>query len=323
MKYAHVLTARTDNRFCQEVFEAVGGTLSLLSSLQSRQHQPLERYSGRDKAPAGASVMPELHDLVEEFPPDKLGKKYLYESYALREDLIILQRAKPLSRSCRSERGLVLVNVPISFSDVAEAYPRSVIAGYASSDEEQARLQKTCGQENAFFLRYGRKKQEGTMPFIYGHIPAYLDLNGFRGIILSDEVDAMVAETSRDVLIKVGTEVGCGSCIVIRRAFDVQRVFLKEHGNDIGALFRYSVFNGLANVEELPLLGKAGRCSRYHPRTQEFLGRGISHCGGTQQIEMSRKAAEKFFRQMRRRYKKYKDQLPRAELKRMEKFIDS
>jgi len=282
MEFRHILTRNDGDRAAQEIFDTFWA-IDFYRSPEDNNPQLLGLHLDfRETPPGGRPPIPRLYDLIGEFPPSQIHDGgFLYSHYANRTEKISFRSTTPISAEQRLGSGLVLVNLPVPFSKVVGAYPNAVVAGYARSDEEQAQLREACGVDGAYFFRYGRGQEDATRFVHSSDTIRLLGLSGFRGLVTEYDIDPIIAEGARKDLLAVST--GCSTCQAARRYFDVQQLFLQR--GDVRGLFRLSPVADLAEESEYPLIGSPGRCHRYHPLTQEFLGRGI--CKGIESHNQS------------------------------------
>ena len=279
-----MFTGNNNDRFLQEVYDAFG-QVKIFSSLGDRSPHLLTYHYEKSDAPHRARVLPRLYPLIDEFPPDE----DLYSYYAKRKDLILFGDGEYSEGEC-TESGLVIVNLAIPFSDAVHLYPHSVVAGYAHTGDELVHFKSASDIENPFFFSYGRD-QPNVLRFVYGKSAWYLYGSRFEGVLTEEDFGPVILERIRQELL-TRSLAGCTLCAPVRQYYDTQQFLLRE-GRSIGEIFRFSPLAKLDEAE-LPVMGKPGRCGRYHPRTQEFIGRGNNHCGGAESTDQSARVLREF-----------------------------
>jgi len=275
MDYRIMLTNNDSDAFYRGVHEAFPRPVRFLRRIGDEEPVLMTWHYNSEEVPAGSRIISK--------PRGGVG------------DSIILGRAEPPPEAEEKMRTLVMVNLPVPFSEVAAFYDNSVVGGYSRSEREMERLRDACGVRDAFFFASDADRQRGAMRYVYGwDCPTYILGSGFRGLLKESDIDPVIAEGIRKTMLDDPKFSPCPGCTTARIYYDVQQSMLGD-GRTMRDVFGVGVLAGRGLGEsEYPVMKPPGRCGRWHPTTQSGMGRGNDYCGGKDSLEASRMAYSGF-----------------------------
>jgi len=245
MERTHLYTTHESDEFLLNAFDMFRN-LEVFNPQDHSTGYNISKYYADPDLPDGAEpVLGDLTDRVissEELENIEIGKQ------------------RSFSKNERLETRIVIVNAPIDFQEISEMYPKAIVAGYATNDQEAADIQAAAGIDNPFIFRYGKENQpDKFLKSVVNWRFAVSDLrnSGLGGILTNDNYKGILAQGVRK---KIFTPFDmCGSCSYMFDYRKVQNHFLRMDNEGIKELFRYSqIFN--EKYKDYPILKTIKKC---------------------------------------------------------------